>query len=261
MEQHSLEQVEALALKKKAIWEADFLQFLSRSMLASAFIGFGVVIAYSTGNLFKEVHSPFASPLAAIAFGAAIILIAYAGGDLFTGNTFYFTYATLRRKITWRDTLKIWATSYIGNLIGAILFAALLWATGLFKDQASNPYFFSVVEKKMHIGLIEMFFRAILCNWLVCMAFFVPMSLKGDGPKIFAMILFVYAFFICGFEHCIANLNYFVIALFMEHPDTITLSGAIYNIIPVTIGNIIGGSVFMGVVYYYLNSSGKSNRT
>ncbi|MGZ9584858.1 formate/nitrite transporter family protein [Paenibacillus marinisediminis] len=258
MEQQPSEQVEALALKKKAVWEKNILHSLLRSMLASAFIGFGVVVAYSTGNLFDAVHSPFAYPLAALTFGAAIILIAYAGGDLFTGNTFYFTFATLRGKTTWNDTLKIWSTSYLGNLIGAILFALLLWASGLFDGTLSNPMFIHAVEKKMSVPIVQVFFRAILCNWLVCMAFFVPMGLKGDGPKMFAMILLVYCFFIAGLEHCIANLCSFSIALAVDHPASISLQGALHNLIPVTIGNIIGGSVFMGMVYYYLYPNNKS---
>lgn len=253
MEQQPLEQVEALALKKLALWNRNTYHFLLRSILASAFIGFGVLVAFATGNPFYAVNSPAAAPLAAIAFGAAIILIGYAGGDLFTGNTFYFTFTTLRGKITWGDTLKVWVTSYLGNLIGAILFAALLWASGLFKEPYTNPMLIHLVEKKMHVSTFQLFFRAIMCNWLVCMAFFIPMALKGDMAKMFAMILFVYCFFIAGLEHCIANLSSFSIVLMMDHPDTITIGGAIHNIIPVTIGNMIGGGIFMGVIYYLLN--------
>lgn len=260
MEQQPLEQVEALALKKKAIWEASFLKFLTRSSIASMFIGFGVIVAFSTGNKFYEVNSPFAYPLAALTFGAAIILIAYAGGDLFTGNTFYLTYSTLRGKTSWLDALKIGGTSYLGNIIGALLFGLLLLGSGLFKNPDSNPFFFYVVENKMHYPTRELFFRAILCNWLVCMAFFIPMALKGDGPKIFGMILFVYCFFMAGLEHSIANMTSFSIALLMEHPDSISIQGALHNLIPVTIGNIIGGSVFMGIIYFYLNTKHSKNK-
>ncbi|GAC43605.1 formate/nitrite transporter family protein [Paenibacillus popilliae] len=252
MEQQALDQVEALALKKKKAWDYNKFQFLLRSILASMFIGFGIVVAFKTGNLFDEGDSPFAYITAAVTFGAAIILIGYAGGDLFTGNTFYFTFSTLRGSTTRGDTLKIWATSYLGNFIGALLFASLLWCTGLFRGSYSNAFFYDVVAHKMETPTIQLFFRAILCNWLVCMAFFIPMSLKGDGPKLFAMILFVYCFFISGFEHSIANMTSFSIALLTEHPADISVYGALHNLIPVTFGNIIGGSFFMGLVYFYL---------
>lgn len=253
MEQQPLEQVEALALKKLALWNRNTLHFLLRSILASAFIGFGVLVAFATGNRFDVVQSPAAAPLAALTFGAAIIMIGYAGGDLFTGNTFYFTFATLRGKTTWADSIKVWITSYLGNLIGAILFAALIWASGLLRGPNTNDMLIHLVEKKMHVATFELFFRAILCNWLVCMAFFIPMALKGDMAKIFAMIFLVYCFFIAGLEHCIANLSSFSIVLMNDHPDTITFGGAIHNLIPVTIGNLIGGGIFMGLVYYILN--------
>ncbi|MBN3527034.1 formate/nitrite transporter family protein [Paenibacillus apiarius] len=261
MEQHPLDQVETLALKKKAAWDSNKFQYLLRSIMASMFIGFGVVVAFKTGNLFDEGASPFAYTTAAVTFGAAIILIGYAGGDLFTGNTFYFTFSTLRGSTTWSDTFKIWGTSYLGNFIGALLFAALLWGTGLFRGYNSNVFFYDVVAHKMEASTFQLFFRAILCNWLVCMAFFIPMTLKGDGPKIFAMILFVYCFFISGFEHSIANMTSFSIALFMEHPHPagISLYGALHNLIPVTFGNIIGGSVFMGMIYFYLNERNRNN--
>ncbi|MDU5145500.1 MAG: formate/nitrite transporter family protein [Paenibacillus dendritiformis] len=253
MEQrHALDQVEALALKKKAAWDSCKFPYLLRSILASMFIGFGIVVAFKTGNLFDEGASPFAYTAAAVTFGAAIILIGYAGGDLFTGNTFYFTFSALRGSTTWGDVLKMWGASYGGNLIGALLFAALLWGTGLFREPHSNVFFYDVVAHKMDAPALQLFFRAILCNWLVCMAFFIPMSLKGDGPKLFAMILFVYCFFISGFEHSIANMTSFAIALIMEHRPGISVYGALHNLIPVTFGNIIGGSFFMGAVYFYL---------
>lgn len=217
------------------------------------FIGFGVIVAFRTGGFFYVENSAFTYPIAALTFGAAIILIAYAGGDLFTGNTFYYTYAALRKKIRWADSAKLWVLSYGGNILGALVFALLIYLTGLFVDSNVNGFLLSVVEKKMNAFWPELLFRGLLCNWLVCLAFFVPMSLKGDGPKIFAMMLFVFCFFISGYEHSIANMCTFAIALLLDHPETISFSGAVYNLIPVTIGNFFGGSMFMGWMYYYVN--------
>jgi len=253
LELEALTQVEQLALKKLKIYNHSIIHYIARSVLASMFIGFGVIVAFRTGGFFYLEHSAFTYPAAAFTFGAAIILIAYAGGDLFTGNTFYYTYAALRKKIRWIDTVKLWLTSYGGNILGAFTFALLIYLTGLFKDPNVNGFLLSVVEKKMHAPWFELLFRGLLCNWLVCLAFFVPMSLKGDGPKVFAMMLFVFCFFISGYEHSIANMCTFAIALVLDHPDSISLSGAIYNLVPVTIGNLFGGSVFMGWMYYYVN--------
>lgn len=253
METEALLKVEQLALKKLRIFRQSIWRYLSRSMLASMFIGFGVIVAFKTGSFFYLEHSPLTYPMAALTFGTAIILISYGGGDLFTGNTFYFSYAALRKKMRWSDTTKLWVLSYGGNILGAAVFALLIWLTGLFADPKVNGFLLEVVDKKMHTPMLELFFRAILCNWLVCLAFFVPMGLKGDGAKMFAMMLFVFCFFISGYEHSIANMCTFAIALVLQQPGTISLDGILHNLIPVTIGNLIGGSVLMAAMYHYVN--------
>ncbi|MFF2482254.1 formate/nitrite transporter family protein [Paenibacillus sp. NPDC058071] len=253
MEVESLLKAEGLALKKQSLFRQSPLRYLARSMLASMFIGFGVIVAFKTGNFFYLEHSPFTYPMAALTFGAAIILITYGGGDLFTGDTFYYTFAALRRKMKWPEVLRMWMVSYGGNLIGAGMFALLIFTTGLFDDAKVNGFLLNVVSAKMNTPAMELFFRGILCNWLVCMAFFIPMGLKGDGAKMFAMMLFVFCFFISGYEHSIANMCTFAIALVLHHPGTISLGGMLHNLIPVTLGNIIGGGFLMGAMYYYVN--------
>ncbi|MBD8069944.1 formate/nitrite transporter family protein [Bacillus sp. PS06] len=253
MEIKPLQGVEELALKKQKIFLNSPLRYLSRSMLASMFIGFGVIVAFKTGNFFYLEHSPFTYPMAALTFGAAIILIAYGGGDLFTGNTFYFSYAALRKKMSWAIVWKLWTYSYIGNILGAIVFAFLIYTTGLFNDASVNGFLLGVVEKKVTDPVMALFFRGILCNWLVCLAFFVPMNFDHDGPKLFTMMLFVFCFFISGYEHSIANMCTFAIALVLDHPESISFYGVIRNLIPVTIGNLIGGAVLMGFMYHYVN--------
>lgn len=79
------------------------------------------------------------------------------------------------------------------------------------------------------------------------------MNMKGDGAKMFAMVLFVFCFFISGYEHSIANMCTFAIALVLDHPGTVSWYGVFHNLVPVTIGNLIGGGVLMGVMYYYVN--------
>ncbi|WP_055106945.1 formate/nitrite transporter family protein [Paenibacillus ihumii] len=253
METESLYKVEELALKKHRIFKQNLLHYIARSMLASMFIGFGVIVAFKTGNFFYMEQSPLTYPMAAITFGAAIILIAYGGGDLFTGNTFYYTYAALRKRLKWIEAAKLWVFSYTGNIMGAAAFALLIFLTGLFTDASVNSFLLNVVEHKMTTSTSELFFRAILCNWLVCLAFFIPMSLKGDGAKMFAMMLFVFCFFISGYEHSIANMCTFAIALVLNQSVTISFGGVLHNLIPVTIGNLIGGVIFMGFMYYYVN--------
>lgn len=149
MENEALLQVEHLALKKQKIFRQSVLRYIARAMLASMFIGFGVIVAFKTGNYFFMENSPFAYPMAAITFGAAIILISYGGGDLFTGDTFYYTYTALRRKMKWAEVVRMWIMSYIGNILGAAVFALLIYLTGLFYSSDVNSFLLYVVEHKM----------------------------------------------------------------------------------------------------------------
>lgn len=258
MEQKALLDIESLAIKKLNSYEQSSFIYLLRSMLASMFIGFGVIVAFKTGNFFYLADSPLTYPMAAITFGAAIILIAHGGGDLFTGNTFYYTYAALKKKMRWRQVGTLWTYSYVGNFIGAVLFALLIYATGLFDDASVNGFLIEVAKNKTIAPTMELFFRGILCNWLVCLAFFIPLTLRGDGPRLFTMMLFVFCFFISGYEHSIANMCTFAVSVVLGQPDSVTVSGMLHNLIPVTIGNLIGGVVFMGWMYYYANKPRQS---
>jgi len=115
MEKDALILVEQLAFKKQKSYMQSPFRYLLRAMLASMFIGFGVIVAFKAGNFFYMEHSPLTYPIGALTFGAAIILIVYGGGDLFTGNTFYFSYTAFRKKIGWLEVLKLWLLSYAGN--------------------------------------------------------------------------------------------------------------------------------------------------
>lgn len=131
METKPLLEVETLALKKLKIFQQSRLHYILRSMLASMFIGFGVIVAFKTGNVYYLVHSPVAYTIAAFTFGSAIVLIAFGGGDLFTGNTFIMPMA-LRGRMKWSKVFELQAYSYIGNILGACAFAFLIYTTGLF---------------------------------------------------------------------------------------------------------------------------------
>lgn len=253
METEALGKIEALAAKKLSIFKQSKYRYLLRSIVASMFIGFGIVVAFKTGSFFYNIDSPLAYPSAAFTFGIAIILISYGGGDLFTGNTFYLTFSSLRKKMKWNDTYKLLGLSYVGNIIGAILFACLLWGTQLFADHHVNEFLLELAHKKVYAPTMAIFFRGILCNWLVCLAFFVPYFMKTDGAKMFIMLLLVFSFFIAGFEHSIANMSVFATSIAATGWDAVSFGEILHNLIPATLGNIIGGALFMAMFYYYLN--------
>lgn len=248
-----IEEAALNAKKKRDTWMSSKLHYFIKAMLAGVYIGFGIMVSYKTGEFFFDAGSPSAMMLVAIFFGTALVMIIYGGAELFTSNTMTMTIGTLKKETTWYETFQVWVACYFGNLAGALFFSLLIMLSGLFLSPDKSQLLMDVASYKMHGHTLEIFFRAILCNWLVCLAIWLPMHVKGDVAKLLLTLLLVFGFVISGYEHSIANMALFGIALMVPHPDTITIWSAIHNLIPVTFGNLIGGSIFVGAFYVYLN--------
>jgi len=254
-----MNEVEALeGLRNKAIKSTRMLQlrpleYLVRAMLAGIFIGFAIIFTLKAINGLYMAESPAATLVGGLTFGVALVLIIYGGAELFTGNTMYFTTATMRGYTTKMDTMKVWLICLIGNGLGGLAFALLFSQTGILQELGMNNWLFAVSETKIHHSTWEIFTRAIFCNWMVCLAIFIPKNMKNELAQIMMMMVLVAVFFASGFDHVIANMALFSIALIVPHPDTITFAGAMHNLLPALAGNIIGGAVFMGMIYTWLN--------
>lgn len=254
-----MNEVEALeGLRNKAIKSTRMLQlrpleYLIRAMLAGIFIGFAIIFTLKAINGLYMAESPAATLVGGLTFGVALVLIIYGGAELFTGNTMYFTTATMRGYTTKMDTMKVWLICLIGNGLGGLAFALLFSQTGILQELGMNNWLFAVSETKIHHSTWEIFTRAIFCNWMVCLAIFIPKNMKNELAQIMMMMVLVAVFFASGFDHVIANMALFSIALIVPHPDTITFAGAMHNLLPALAGNIIGGAVFMGMIYTWLN--------
>ncbi|MFE8699477.1 formate/nitrite transporter family protein [Cytobacillus sp. FJAT-54145] len=257
-----LDEAIQMALNKRDILSESRIKYLLKSALAGIYIGFGIMISFRLGEYFHDGTSPATMMMVAIFFGIALVLIMYGKAELFTGNTMTFTMSSLKRATSWKDTLENWLYCYFGNLMGAFFFAIIILLTGLFSSPDKSQLLMEVASYKMNTSIIEVFFRAILCNWLVCLAVWIPMHVKGDGANIAVMMLLVFGFVISGYEHSVANMVLFSISLVVSHPESVTLLGAIHNLIPVTLGNIIGGSLFVGALYVYIDTlPNKKNTT
>ncbi|MBT2677953.1 formate/nitrite transporter family protein [Bacillus sp. ISL-35] len=244
-----------IALKKKDYLRDSKLKYLMRAALAGVYIGFGIMVSYRLGEYFFDAHSPAIPIVSSIFFGLALVLILYGGGELFTSNTMLMTISSLKKATSWRDTAENWIACYAGNIIGAVFFGMFIMLSGIFPTPEKTQYMMETVSMKMNTPAIQLFFRAILCNWLVCLAVWIPYNIKGDAAKIGVMMLLVFAFVVSGFEHSVANMVLFSIALLVEHPDTISLGLGIHNLLTVTIGNILGGAFFVGTIYVYLDAT------
>ncbi len=226
-----MNEVEALeGLRKKAVKSTQMLQmrpleYLVRAMLAGVFIGFAIIFTLKAINGLYLNESPVTTLVGGLTFGVALVLIVYGGAELFTGNTMYFTTATMRGFTSKMDTFKVWTLCFIGNGLGGLAFALLFSQTGIIQELGMNNWLFAVSETKIHHTTWEIFTRAIFCNWMVCLAIFIPKNMKNELAQIMMMMILVAVFFASGFDHVIANMALFSLALVVPHPEAISFAG------------------------------------
>lgn len=225
-------------------------RYLTMAMLAGFFVGLGIILIFTIGGLLDPGGFAGTKILMGVSFGIALSLVIMAGSDLFTGNTMTMTIGTLSKKTTWIETLRVWFYSYVGNFAGSLLVAALFFYSGL-AIGATGDFINGAASAKMNAPFMELLVRGILCNILVCLAVWCSVKLKDETAKLIMIFWCLFAFITAGFEHSVANMTLLSISLMIPHPETITLAGMAANLIPVSIGNIIGGSVFVGAAYWY----------
>lgn len=231
------------------------LKYLLSSIFAGVFVGLGIVLIFSIGAPIKEAGSPFVKMAMGVSFGIALTLVIFAGSELFTGNNMIMTIGNLEKKVTVMDTLKVWILSFAGNLAGSLLLAYTVAMSGLISNPAAKGFIISVAEAKMTASFGELFLRGILCNMLVCLAIWTSMRAKEDIAKIVLIFWCLFGFIGSGYEHSIANMTLLGMSLFVPHEGTlISWTGFLNNMVPVTLGNIVGGAVIIGAGYWYISS-------
>lgn len=224
------------------------LAFLIGAAMAGAYIGFGDILMFSVGS---HVNPAYAHLIMGGVFACALTIVVFAGSDLFTGTAMYMPFAVFRGETGVGGMVLVWVVCWIGNLIGALVLAAILHAAGggvLLTD--GSEVFFKAVAAKMAAPGDQLFARGLLCNWLVCLAIWMAARTNNDGAKLGLIFWPVFAFVASGFEHSVANMFVFALALIGDHPANITLAGAVHNELFVTLGNLAGGGIFMGLGYW-----------
>ncbi|WP_172252437.1 formate/nitrite transporter family protein [Saccharibacillus deserti] len=257
----SVKSVVEAAVKKRDFMNEHPLRYWISAMLAGAFVGLGIILIFSLGAPLAAIKSPFQPLVMGASFGIALTLVIFAGSELFTGNNMFFTASTLARRTSMKDLGKNWTLVFFGNLAGAIVLSLLVLGTGLFKGIAPEHLIFAAAAKKMSLPVMELFFRGILCNWLVCLAIWMASRTTNDAAKIMLIWWCLFAFIASGYEHSVANMTLLSTALLLPgHPATITLAGWLHNMIPVTLGNIVGGAFFVGAAYWTISPVHKSSQ-
>jgi nitrite transporter NirC len=227
------------------------LGYFVMSMLAGAYVGFGIILIFALGAPFAAASSPWTKTVMGASFGIALSLVIIAGSELFTGNVLVMTVGALRRTVSPASLGGVWLVSFFGNLAGSLLLAWLVMKSGALGSSPQLGFIQKTAETKMNLPASDLFFRAMLCNWLVCLAVWSAMRSTSEAGKLIMIFWCLFAFIGAGFEHSVANMTLLGIALLQDHPDTISWGGFVHNLVPVTLGNIVSGAVFVGGAYWF----------
>jgi formate/nitrite transporter len=242
-------------------------KFFVLAILAGAFIAFGAQLSIIVGSD-ATLGFGFTKFIAGAVFSVGLMLVVVAGAELFTGDNL-IVISALEKRVRWGELLKAWIAVYIGNLIGSVLIALLLYWSGLWSMNGNivGAAALKIAGAKVGLTFVQGLVRGILCNWLVCLAVWMATASKDIIGKLFAVFFPVMAFVASGFEHSIANMFFIPYGIFLKSvPSVVEATGktlADYaglnwatlwtrNLIPVTIGNIIGGAFFVGVIYWFV---------
>lgn len=242
------------AVKKVGFLKGSLGRYLVASSWAGSYVGLGIILIMVVGSFGSAAGSSYTKMLMGLSFGIALSLVIMAGSELFTGNNLIMTVGALDRKVTWMDAVKVWASSYTGNFIGSFIVGGLFVMTGT-AGTGVGDFILNVSAVKMNGDFLELLVKGILCNLLVCLAVLCALRMKSESGKLIMIFWCLFAFITAGFEHSIANMTIFAMGLFMPHPETVSIAGMFANLIPVTIGNMLGGGLMLGGTYFYMGNT------
>ncbi len=251
------------AAQKKATTAMPALLMLA--ILAGAYIALGAVMfTIITNDLSVYIGDGLSRLVGGVAFSLGLVLVILGGAELFTGNNLLVT-GYLDKKVSGKQVIKNWFWVYLFNFVGALVVATLFYYSGIWKanDGGIAIRVMEIAYAKVNLSWSEALFRGILCNWLVCLAVWLSMAGKDAISKILAIMLPITAFVAAGFEHSIANMYFIPMGILVKGSELAQAVAApallqgitwqaffINNLIPVTIGNIIGGVVFVAIAYW-----------
>jgi formate/nitrite transporter len=243
-------------------------KLLVLGFLAGAYVGFGAQIATTVSIDAAQYLGVGASKvLVGTVFSVGLMLVILGGAELFTGNCL-ISLSVLGGKVKLSMLAHNWSIVYLGNLLGSVLLAYMIYNAGLY-SMASNALgvtAITIANSKVNLSFTQAFFRGILCNWLVCLGVWLATSAEDTTGKILACIFPIMAFVGSGYEHSVANMFFVPIGIMLkEVPVLVSQSGldlsglnwvgfVSRNLIPVTLGNIVGGCFFVATLYAYVSS-------
>ncbi len=242
------------------------LTMFALAILAGAFIALGALfytVTVTTGN---DATVPFGLLRLAggVTFSLGLVLVVVGGAELFTGNNL-IAMAWASGRVTTRQVMRNWGWVYLGNLVGAVGTAVLVWLAGVhtMSNGAVGETMVQIARSKIALDPVSALARGVLCNVLVCLAVWLCMGARSVTDKILAIVFPITAFVAGGFEHSVANMYFLPIGIVLAAggPASLSVLGALSNLVLVTIGNILGGTILVALVYWfvYLRAEGEGH--
>lgn len=254
MHNSTIEKITVAGQNKSNFLKNSFIKYLISAAFAGAFIGYGIILTNAISSQLGQAGAHYSKIISGIAFAVALNLVVFTSTELFTGNNLVMSVATLNGGTKLSDLLKVWGSSYIGNIIGAMILSFIFINTGFVSQGPLMEVFLNSAVAKASPTFIQLMSRGILCNILVCLAILMTFRTDNDAAKVLLNTFCILAFVTPGFEHCVANMTVYAVPLLSGTMPDVTLALALKNIIPVTIGNIIGGGLIVGLGYYSLKT-------
>jgi nitrite transporter len=246
-----VEKAAAAGVVKVGLLQEDPLRYMLRAVGA----GMGLtLVVFVFWTLKQNLHeSPAGAVIASGFFGVGLVIIVFTNTELFTSNNMYLTVSSAEERTSWKQTFLLWISCYFGNLAGALLLTLLLIGAGSLGQLPSDHALFDGALHKAHQAAGVIFFKGILANWIVCLAVRIALRCTEEVAKILVLLLIVFIFVYLGFEHSIANMGTFAMAI--AGGGTLTMGEALYNLLFSTAGNVVGGALLVGIPFTYLNPS------
>jgi nitrite transporter len=238
-------------VRKLSLLQHDPGRYLTRSVLAGMQLSIVLFVFWSLSYNLHDVS--IGKVIASAFFGVGLTIIVFTNAELFTSNNMYLAVSSAEGRTSWSQSAFLWVACYLGNFVGALVVAGLLYGAGVLDALPADHALYTGAEHKVHQAGSVIFFKGILANWIVCLAVRVALRCKEDIAKIAVLILIVFIFLYLGFEHSIANMGTFSMSI-LGH-GSISVADAIHNLIYSTLGNIVGGVVFVGLPFAYINPS------
>jgi nitrite transporter NirC len=239
-------------------------RYLVSAMLAGAYVGVAVVLLIAVTGPLQAVDSPWVKLIQGLVFGVALSLVIFAGSELSTGNMMTMTQGVFSRRAAVSAAIIVIIFSFVGNLAGSVVFSWLVHESGVLavtagpgKPAAGEKMLAALIKAKTHESDTALFFRGVLCNFLVCLAVWTGTRTKSDGAKLVMVFWCLLAFVASGFEHVVANMTTFSLGMF-EHVPGATAGAFAGNLLFVGLGNLVGGGLLVGVTYAFTGARAKA---